>query len=460
MPAKLVIIGDSLSSGFMSFATTRVDLSYGAILADCLDMKPGDWRVPDFHGAGGFPFSLEWMARKLQAAYGDDLTGFEWVGSLIRVNQLLDEVEDYWERGPGSRPVDDLLPYHNLAVEGFRVADAYAITDQACYEQVKNSTDNFLGAPSEDVKRTAVRVLNPSLNFEGFPQTQITRAQQIARLEDGIENLIVWLGANNALATVLTLKVKETDDAPPDPLTPTDRNLWSAKAFEADYRRLAEQVKTIGAGRVIVATLPHIVIPPFTRGINADLEPLQQPERYFDYYTYFWIDESKFDPARDPRLVKAEAIKIDSRIDEYNLIIKQVAAENGWCVADICAALDRAAIRRNWGAPTYDFPPEMADLNVGLFQIDRDGRRLNGGLFSLDAIHPSHCGYTLIAHEFRQAMIQHYNLPLKPINFAAERLKDTMVSNPPRTLDDLIGAVRTLESTFHLTRFLHPLFIG
>ncbi|MBI3177535.1 MAG: hypothetical protein HYZ35_06060 [Chloroflexi bacterium] len=452
MPAKLVVIGDSLSQGFASFAVTRVDESYGAILAGCLGLRPGEWRVPDFRGMGGLPFNLEWLASELAMAYGTDLTGFEWGAATFRIAGLMDQVEDYWERGAGSRPVAVSGPYHNLAVWGFKVADAYALTDQYCFDKTRNTADSFLSLPSEPMLRTALRVISPALRIDGQPQTQISRAREIAQTEGGIENLVVWLGTNNALGTVLELEIRETGKKPPP--FESNYNLWSAEAFKAEYDQLVEQVLSLKARRVIVATVPHITIPPITRGVNKRGAALKPGERYYDYYTRFWIRDNEFNPARDPYLSKTQAARIDARIDAYNVIIKDAAKANRWCLVDMCDSLDRAAFRRNQGQPSYNFPKEIADLTTQLFQIDRTGNRLRGGLFSLDALHPTHSGYALVAHEFRQAMMAAYKLPMKPIDFAAERAKDSLVNHPPRTLDDVFGFIQTLESRFHFSQWL------
>lgn len=456
MPAKLVVIGDSLSQGFASLAVTRVDESYGAILAKSLGLKAGEWRTPDFSGQGGLPLNLEWLASELAGAFGNDLTRFEWGGAVFKITELMDRSEDYWERGVGSRPVATSGPYHNLAVWGFKVADAYAVTDQLCYEKTRDSRDDFFGLPSEPKLRTALRVLNPAQQFEREPQTQISRAREIAKLEGGIENLIVWLGTNNVLGTVLDLEIRETGKPPP-PLAESlaDKfNLWSVEAFRAEYDRLVEQVLSLKAKRVIVATIPHVTIPPVTRGVNKRRAVLKEGEKYFNYYTRFWIRDNNFDASRDPHLTQTEAWRIDERIDAFNKIIAAAAKANGWCLVDMCDALDRAAFRRNLDKPTYDFPPAISDLTTQLFQIDKNGKRKSGGLFSLDAFHPTHSGYALIAHEFRKAMMNSYKMKMDEIDFAAERAKDSLINHPPRTLDDLFGMFQTLESRFHFSRWM------
>ena len=124
--AKLVAIGDSLTQGFQSLAIQKTNLSYPAMIAECLEKPIPEFRVPDFMGKGGLPFNIEWLSRELEIRYGKDISIFEWPFATDHIIDLLDDVEDYWERGKGARPKKDLL-YHNLAVWGFEVADAYTI---------------------------------------------------------------------------------------------------------------------------------------------------------------------------------------------------------------------------------------------------------------------------------------------------------------------------------------------
>lgn len=457
MPAKLVVIGDSISQGFASLAVTRVDESYGAILARCLGLRPGEWRVPDFSGMGGLPLNLEWLASELTAAYGQDLNLFEWGAAVFKITELMDRVEGYWERGPGNMPIAVDGPYHNLAVWGFKVLDAFSITDQLCFAKTRNARDDFFGLPVEPRLRTALRVLNPELKFDGNtpPQTQISRAQEIARLEGGIENLIVWLGTNNALGTVIDLEIRETGKLPPtlEESLSNIYNLWSVEAFQTEYDQLVEKILSLKAKRVIVATVPHITIPPITRGVNKRGADLNKKGDYFDYYTRFWIRDQDFDAQRDPHLTRAKAQRIDARIDAYNNIIKAAAKANGWCVVDICGALDKAAFRRNLGEPTYRFPPALSDLTTQLLRIDH-GQRTAGGLFSLDAVHPTHAGYALVAGEFVNAMRAHYNMKIGDVDFGAERAKDSLLNHPPPILDDIFDAFQTLEARFHFSQWL------
>ncbi|HSK27362.1 MAG TPA: hypothetical protein VK894_10685 [Jiangellales bacterium] len=148
------------------------------------------------------------------------------------------------------------------------------------------------------------------------------------------------------------------------------------------------------------------------RGVGGKVRP---DSRYFPYYTRPWITDADFDPERDPHLTEAEARSVDSAIDAYNeTIIASVEAARrdqlDWNVVDLGALLDRLATRRYlespWARPTwwtpYELPPELKALDPvpnTRFFWSGPGGRTDGGLFSLDGVHPTTIGYGILAQE-------------------------------------------------------------
>jgi GDSL-like Lipase/Acylhydrolase len=449
--ARLVAIGDSLTQGFHSFAITNTDQSYPAVIARAMGLDiQRDFRLPDFRGRGGLPCSIEWLSRRLEERYGANLGAFEWPRALHTVADFIDEVEDYWERGRGTLPTAE-VDYHNLAVWGFEVADAYNITAKICEQAVHGSKDNWFRPPSEARLRTALNVLNPARGSERLADTQLTIAKRISERQGGIDHLIVWLGANNCLGTVVHLDIRPTGVEPPGPRS--DRTLWRPEAFAMEYGRLENEIAALGARHVYVGTVPHVTIPPITRGVMHDRGRLPLDRTYFDYYTRFFIHDKDFDPGRDPHLTGKQAEEIDQTIDRYNDTIRVAADRHGWHVVDICQMLDDLAVRRNHGVPRYPLPAELSDLSVRLLEYSPGGNVKSGGLVSLDGVHPTACGYALVAQEFVRAM-RPYEPGIRDVDFADARRWDTLITYPPRTLDDMLGALRALERWFHLSRWL------
>lgn len=446
--AKLVAIGDSLTQGFQSLAIHSSQYSYPALIAECMGLSTTEFQTPSFAGKGGLPMNVEWVTRRLEERFGANIGVFEWAFAVDAMIDLVDEVEEYWEEGIGSQPSADTL-YHNLAVWGFEVGDAYAITSAMCDALIGAPRNDWLRWPSQPRLRTARKVLNPGQIEARKDDTQITIARRIRERDGEILNLIVWLGANNCLGTVVDLKIRETGDTPPGPNSPF--NLWKPTAFRLEYEELARQIQTIGATNVYVATIPRLTIPPITRGIMKNRGQLPDTRIYFDFYTRFFIKDKEFDPQRDPKLTRAEAEKIDSYIDQYNLVIREVADANGWFVVDMWKVLNQLAVRRNHGMPTYPLPAAIADLSIRFYEVAPSGAVLNGGLTSLDGVHPTTCGYAIAAQEFINVMRKR-NPRIQDIDFARVRRLDTLVSRPPRTLDDIFGFLETLERWFHVSR--------
>ena len=126
---KLFTIGDSISQGFMSLAGARTDLAYSSLIAKAMGLKVGSSKYPiAAWGEGGMPLNLELLARRLERVAGANINLLEWPQVLFLINDQIDRIEDYYERGPGRAAA----PYHggedefaNISVWGQTVADAW-----------------------------------------------------------------------------------------------------------------------------------------------------------------------------------------------------------------------------------------------------------------------------------------------------------------------------------------------
>jgi hypothetical protein len=305
--------------------------------------------------------------------------------------------------------------------------------------------------------------------------------------DGGIENLIVSLGANNALGTITQLGTPSyTDDRIlEDPVGMREQfNLWRSEHFAHFYAELVAQVEALNAEHVFVANVPHVTIAPLARGVGTTADDrLPGDPRYFRYYTRFWITDDLFDPRKHPYLTGEWAKEIDVVIDQYNETIAQaVQAHPGWHLVDVNGLLERLAYRRYResglevpGGP-YEFPPNwnvalqaagLPELTSHYFTV-RNNRRVRGGLFSLDGVHPTTMAYGLMAHEFIQVMRQ-VGVPFvelatgQPradpvqIDFARLLRLDTLVNTPPGPLDDVIGVAEWLDGWIHLSWILNTI---
>ena len=293
----------------------------------------------------------------------------------------------------------------------------------------------------------------------------------------GIETLVVLLGSNNALQAVTRLEVRWSGDGYADFAQKGAFSVWRPEHFAAEWGLLVDELRRIKARHVIVGTVPSVTIAPIARGVRGKV---RLGSRYYPYYTRPWIRDEDFDPSSDPHLTEDEARAVDSAVDAYNkTIIDSVAAarEAGldWYLFDLGGFLDRLASKRYltdpaarpaWWTP-YPLPPELAALdpvpNTRFFASGPDGRT-DGGLFSLDGIHPTTIGYGLIAQEviaiMNLAQVE-FRLPsgdrrTEPgaVDFSRVVASDTLITRPPKSLGGQMATLGWLDDKLDWVRVL------
>ena len=428
---RLFTIGDSVSQGFMSLAAARPAGTYSTLIANAL--KIDSYQVPEWP-AGGIPANLERVMRALDR-FGANVGGpFEWSSALARINGVLDEAEDDYERGDGKLGMPDpsgVGSWPNFAYYGMDVADAWLVTPRVCQEVIEGSRaatkDNWpFGTASDAFYRSAYRMLNPKGYKKYLDYSAIQWLSEHAERE-GVENTIIWLGPNNALGTVLRLKVKQTpghDGRQPHEMSHLERkgagwNLWHPDDFDAEYESLIVQVNKALEGnqieddRVFVGTVPYVTIIPLAKGVGEQTYA-EGFGWYFKYYVYFPFEEADVKNGV-PHLTLAEAMLIDRSIEQYNIAIRKLVGEANaalgrerYHIVDTNKALTQLAWKRNGGLPTYDLPKRLAfrhpQVNTKYYHANRNGELRQGGIFSLDGVHPTEIGHSLIAREFLKKM--------------------------------------------------------
>lgn len=459
---RLVVMGDSLSQGFMSGAIHRTDISFPRMIADALGIRES-FNHPDFSGEGGLPLNLELILNDLGEAYGSEINWWEVLPLAVRLRSRLDGIEDYWERGKGSRAYPRRAVHHNLAVWGFEAGDASRVTEGVCRREIPTPRDNVLKqTPEIPMYRTARRVLNPTFANDAMEWSQVRCARELAG-DGGIENLIVYLGANNAFGTVTSLNIKYSEPSDLHRL-PHERtcNLYLPEHFDILLSALARDIDSLAATNVFVGTVPHVTIPPATRGVSPDGT---LDGGHFEYYTRPWVWDDDFDPEKHPHLTRDQARRVDDFIDGYNKIIRREAKSRGWHVCDTCGQLDKIAYRRQGGKPKFKFPSKLvrelrdhgplnylvenrrAKLDTRFFACDSESpaRIAKGGLFSLDGIHPTTIGYGLVADEFIKVMQTADVEFAGEIDWKAVVRGDTLVNSPPVLMSSLRTTLELLD---------------
>lgn len=486
---KLFSIGDSITQGFMSGAAARTHLAYPSLIAKAMGLTTGsaktdDFRIPEW--PQGLPIDLEGLARRLRKKIGGEIDFWDWPHLANVIRDYMDDVEDHYERGEGrlENKFGTLDYFHNVAYQGADVADAWMVTPKLCYEQIRlengrKPVDPPFASPSASFYRTALNVLNP-LRDPAKDDWSALKWLDYHATKTGIENTTLWLGANNALGTVIKLKLIPTlgnDSGYHKELSRPERdnfNLWAPHHFREDYEDLMAKIDAIMKNnkdtnwRVFIGTVPAVSIAPITTGVGEPrfiTDPFEiigfedekgqripydgRKAQYFKYYTYFLFDE-KTAHTTPMKLTFSQVVQIDTFIAEYNKIIKAIVADYNkahkqerYVVVDTCRMLLKAAYKRNNYEPTYDWPDEVRwrtpMVDTRFHHAEKGDRTLEqGGLFSLDGIHPTAIGQGMIAREFIGAIEAVRGKLPKQLDWDAIYKSDTLYSQPI----EIMGSIR------------------
>ena len=467
---RLVAIGDSLTHGFQSGAIYNTDLSWPAIIAREMGWQKF-FRYPNYYGHGGLPLNLEFLIRELEEQLGDTTSWWETPLALFRARQFMDEVEDYWERGAGSTVPRIKGINHNLGIYGWDLRDALVRTAEMLEAQILEPTDHFFKQIVENAnERAALRVLKSAQDdltpFGVAAQLGAEGTEEEAGKGDGIETLIVLLGANNALPSMLRLEVIWSEDGYDDLEEKRQFTVWNPVHFQAELDLVVEEIKKIKARHVILGTVPHVTVAPIARGVGSKV---RKGSRYFPFYTRPWIRDEDFDEKVDPHVTEQQARAIDSAIDQYDYAITEAvetARNDGldWYLFEVAGLLDRLAARRYISDPLarpewwrkYELPPELRALSPvpdSCFFVSGPEGRTQGGLFSLDGVHPTTVAYGILAQELINVMQQYAGVKFYlgdgqtkrtgPVRVDFGRLisRDTLISDPPRSLTSDLGLI-------------------
>lgn len=463
---KLVVLGDSISQGFQNGGIYRTDLNFPDFLRNCWEPAP-DFDQPLFTAQAGLPLNLEVLARGLSDEFGDSIEWNEYLPAISHLYTTLRRVKKYWEGNTKSLRHQRNMPYHNQSVWGFAMNDSWMITEEKSHEYIETQPETysiFDMLPDHAMYVTARMVLNPSFGEKFKNHTQLDNIQYLQD-NGGIENLIVSMGHNNIIGAVSDLKFVLSEEKELEK-PPSERNytVYRPEHFEQEFRKLAEKISRIGVEQIITQTIPYVTIPPVSRGVNAD-KTRKGHTGYYDYYTRFWVWDENFNPDTHPHLTKEEAISLDQHVDEYNVIIKEIAEEYGWITVPLNRYVSGIARRRLGGKINIPYPKNFRDamqrnpmtehlvanrknpkLSTDYLRINKEnGKVYKGGIFSLDGIHPTIIGYGLIAQLYKKTMEDRGISFDKPLDWDYIISRDSLVTNPPYLLVELRNFLRFLS---------------
>ena len=181
--------------------------------------------------------------------------------------------------------------------------------------------------------------------------TPLKAAEELG--EEGIETLIVWLGANNALRTVLHLKAKWSGQDYADLGKKGAYTVWHPAHFRAELAQVVAAVRQVRARHVLWATVPHVTIAPLAKGVG----PRREDSRYYPYYVRPWAEDEDVTDA--PGQVSEAHRRAGARRSTARSTPttgtswppSKAARHDGldWGVVDIAGVLERLAEKRYQG---------------------------------------------------------------------------------------------------------------
>lgn len=219
--------------------------------------------------------------------------------------------------------------------------------------------------------------------------------------------MVYWLGNNDALSAILSFDQLDASQLTPVPV------------FYQNLDTALSRLKAAGKTRVVMANLISIPQIAFTfdnrqlaafAGSDFGLAPGSRTSLIAAILLRIGLAPANLMQNPNWVLDAAELATIQQRIDDFNSIITERAAFYGYPVVDVGAAF----------TDIINNPPVIAGVPVT--------NQFNGGLFSLDGVHPSNTGHALVANAFIQTLNQGYGMLLPP--FSQDEL-NAIGSNDP-----------------------------
>jgi len=414
-------------------STGSLDLSSYVSLGNSLTAGYQSSSLVETHQVNSYP---NLIARQLGITdFQQPLVSYPGIPNIMTFNPLTQAIG--YASGTGA-PLNLTLarPYDNLGIPGIVLADILNATSTA---------SSFSHSAAIDLV-----LRNPSMgNLNVFRQAKMLQPKL----------LTLWIGNNDVLGFATS--------GGTSPATPTD-----AATFGALYTQLGDSVASLGA-KVAVANIPNVTAIPFFTTIGPKIAlalagaKLQNPAIVGMFYQkHGEVVASSFTnfnaPATDPLITLVgssyasylgkpsgkwyrdvaaklsipvsaylatltgldttqafgfhpqnpwpDALSLDAgeistastAIASFNSVISSVAAAKGFALFDANTFFSDVA------ANGYDpGVPGMDELTA---------KFVEGGLFSLDGVHPSDIGYAVIANEFIKAINDKFDVQIATVN--------------------------------------------
>jgi hypothetical protein len=378
---RLVVVGDSLSAGFQNFS-----------LYDSDSIVPPAPLGGQKHGFAAL------IAQQANVSLNLPLIQYPGIPAVLtREGGVVSRAP-----GIGTREPQTLgFQTQNLSVPGFDVLDALVHKVNLPSLQQNPQAASFEDLLTVEILGPGLLNNLPSAGCGVIPSTNgdVFFSQALCAIELKPTTVVVSLGNGDALQS-LTLGIPPTD----------------ATKFATYYQILLDALSHYTTAKIVVSNIPDVadlpflvsyqefeaqcLVPPAGAGPNDYVVPdLAAPS--FHLCTSYVVR---------PAALVAQA---QTAVDDYNLIIAAIARKSGAVVVDVNKLF--AHIGKH-GYKTGEHYLTTQYL---------------GGIFSLDAVHPSNTGYAILANAFIDRMNCELHTNIPPVNI--EQIADTdplVFSNP------------------------------
>jgi hypothetical protein len=218
--------------------------------------------------------------------------------------------------------------------------------------------------------------------------------------------IVCWIGNNDALSAVTSF-----DELDATQMTPLPE-------FEKSFREIAARLGAL-SGEVVLGNVPDVA----GIGFLVDREDLIRflgadfglEDGDFTTIATMFLIRLGFDDGsllRDPDYVldEAEVALVQERIDQFNRVIDEAAADTGALVVDINALFREFSTH----------PPTFFGVSVT--------PRYLGGVFSLDGVHPSNIAHAVAADAFLEAINARFQTKFPRLS--QQELEHTFFNDP------------------------------
>lgn len=389
--SNYIAVGNSLTQGYQDGGLHnelgQQDNSYPAILARQMGVS---FIQPTSTGSGSGYMHLEYINEEIEVIKAYD-------GSSNDNHPLAIGSDQSWITWG-----DTTVKYNNLGVSGIKLVN--------CLSGGKNTTINY------NLLQTAFNPYGRFLNF-GDENNPITYLDHVKKSKATF--FTNWLGNND----ILGWSTEGGDDGAEESIPGLNfSELSDLEEFRNKYDSILLAFHNMGA-KGVCATIPDVTSIPYFNAITLDVvgevwikegadTTVVRLATEEDLLLLTVSDELKKGVGKTELkplphttvLDKDEIIIVQTRTNEINQAIKSLTNKYNFALADM-----------------NQFMKTLTNTGLSYDGVDFTPKYIEGGVFSLDGVHPNGIGYAIIANHFIDVINEYYGASLQPVSVSAYR---------------------------------------